>query len=187
MSSLCASFVSTSPFQEHVFCNVETTRKATKQKFCGYNWVLSIIFMRFCLEKCRVLLVFTGYGPFWKYGWYFFLIFHQPGFSLDSPRNFPNRISGLSLSPHVAVSMYGSWSFEHTPHPPQPTKTYPPPNNQFFTPYLHWSIITIWITNNYIQKSYKLIDILLNCHHHYLKKWPMQWIKSTTMLINKRG
>ena len=121
-------------FQEHVL-QCGDTRKATKQKFCGYNWVW-IIFTRFDWKVSS----FTGYGPFWEYGWYFSSYFHQPRIFPGPPRNFPNRISGLS---------------------PNNKKLPPPTNNQFFTAFIstlihnqlnvHGSIITIWITNNYIQ------------------------------------
>lgn len=96
MSSLCASFVSTS-LSRSMFCNVETHERQQNRSsvdiigyYRSYSWDL--------LGKCRVLLVLPGMAHFENMGDIFPHISSTRIFP-GLPRNFPNRISGLSLSP----------------------------------------------------------------------------------------
>ena len=119
----------------------------------------------------------------------FFLIIISPTSDFPwTPQKLPysNRISGLSLSPSrclIDVRIMVIWT--HTAPAQQPT------NNQFFTPYFHTNSQSAKFTliNHYYlnykklhTKSYKLIYVLLNCHHHYLK-YDHEIYKSTIMLI----
>lgn len=120
MGSLCSSFASTS-LSRSMFCNVETHERQQNRssvdiiRYGSYSWDL--------LGKCGFYRVW----PILRIWVIFFLIFHQPGFALDSPETSLTEFLGFLFRPHVALSMYGSWTFEHTA-PAQQQKL--PPNQQ---------------------------------------------------------